>query len=68
MKLQIAPKRFSENISSRALVLQKLDFSLQDNQNEEDLDNIFDEPSPLSESKNHPIESPGIKKHPNQRI
>ncbi len=39
-----------------------------ENQNEEDSDATFDELSCLSESKNCPIASPRMKKHPNQRI
>lgn len=60
MKLPISPTGFHEN-----LIL----LNIKDSQDEEDpSDNIFHESPDLSLSKNFPIASPGMKKHPNQRV
>lgn len=65
MKLPTPPKRLNDKISSEILILQKIDFIPQ---NEEDFDDTCDESSPLSLSKNCPIKSPRIRLNPNQRI
>ena len=65
MKLPTSPTRLNEKISSETLIMQRINLIYQ---NEEDLGEIFDESSPSSAPKNFPIQSPGIQKHPNQRI
>ena len=52
------PKRLNDKISSETFI----------QQNEEGLEEIFDESSPLSLPKNYPIASAGTRKHPSQRV
>ena len=66
MKLPTPPARLGEKISSEAFTLQKIKFMNQND--EEDSENICDESSPESLSKNFPMISPRMKKHPNQRV
>jgi len=54
------------NHSNELFVLQKIDFTEEINQDDEDPDYIFGESSPLSQ--NYPLQPFVIKKHPNQRI